>query len=91
MQMISFSLQLLSAVTNLDGIYQNESVFFKILSGYLYFSVCKQLVVLIHRFTNQWLFEKRAKRSNDDMPRAASFHQKMKMKKKWSYDKMLID
>ena len=47
-QLISFSLQLLSAVTNSDGICQNESDRFKLLSGYLYFSVCKELVVPIH-------------------------------------------
>ena len=48
-QFISFSLQLLSAVTDSDDICQNESDCFKVLSGYLYFSVCiKQLVVPIH-------------------------------------------
>ena len=45
--LISFSLQLVSAVTNSDEICQKESVCFKILTEYLCFSVCKQLVVLI--------------------------------------------
>ena len=42
------SLQLLSAVTNSDNICENESICFKILSGYLYFSIYKNLVVPIH-------------------------------------------
>ena len=95
-QLISFSLQLLSAVTNSDDICQNERVCFKILSRYLYFSICKPLVVPIH-FTGLpselrriiGSLKMRAKRSN--AAARGLVLPKNENEKKWSYDKMLID
>ena len=81
-----------------DPILLLQSVFLKIMSGFLYFAVCKQVLVPIH-FTGLpnelreiiGSLQMLTKRSNAATPVLVP-PKTMKINfKKWSYDKMLIN